>query len=133
MSLTGQDRAQFVSDYSRALVTSWSNEAFSRQLDDEPRIALAQVGITLPADARVHVVRPTARPDDQYANGVDRQLELYESGLATGLFEFYFPDAPLLDTSELAMAELHGVAAGGIWDPYCCSCCPSCCSASGTP
>ena len=36
MSLTGQDRAQFVSDYSRALVTSWSNEAFSRQLDDEP-------------------------------------------------------------------------------------------------
>jgi hypothetical protein len=131
MSLTPEKRAAFVTAYTRVLVNTWSGEAYAHQLDTDPLAALAQAGVDLPAGAAVEVVRTAAEPADGASGGIDAQVELYELGLTGRTFTFYIPAPPHIPTEQLESGELHGIAAGGIWDPYCCSCCPNCCSASG--
>lgn len=122
MTLSPQDRAEFVNSYTRALITAWSSEEYASKLAQNPREALAEAGIELPADSTVDVVR--AIPDGPREGSVDIQVELYERGLETGHFEIRIPEVPQIDTSELTESELEGVAAG--MDIYCC-CCPCCC------
>jgi hypothetical protein len=121
MSLSPQERAEFVNSYTRALITAWSSEEFSNQLSQDPRGALADVGITIPEGASLDVVR--AIPDGKRDGSVDIQVGLYEEGLNTGHFEIRIPEVPQVDTAELTDSELEGVAAGDI---NCC-CCPCCC------
>jgi hypothetical protein len=125
MSLNPQERAEFINSYTRALISAWSSEEYSSKLAREPRVALAEAGIELPADATVDIIRAIpdqARPTE--TGGVDIQVELYERGLESGHFEFRIPEVPQVDTAELSESDLEGVAAGV--DINCC-CCPCCC------
>lgn len=131
MTLTADSRAAFVTAYTRVLISSWSDDAYSDKLDSDGPAALREAGVELPAGADVQIVRTDADPADNGESGIDAQVELYDQGLQSGAFTFYIPSAPQIPTEQLASGELHGVAAGGVWDPYCCSCCPNCCSASG--
>lgn len=121
MTLSQQERAEFVNSYTRALISAWSSEEYSSKLARDPRAALAEAGIELPAGGSVDVVR--AIPDGPRDGSVDIQVDLYEQGLASGHFEFRIPEVPQVDTAELTESDLEGVAAGDI---NCC-CCPCCC------
>jgi hypothetical protein len=124
MSLNPKQRAEFVNSYTRSLISAWSSEEYSSKLARDPRAALAEAGIELPAGSTVDIVR--AIPDKAGPNeggGVDIQVDLYERGLASGHFEFRIPEVPQVDTAELTESDLEGVAAGDI---NCC-CCPCCC------
>ncbi len=131
--LTAQDRAAFVSAYAKTLVSSWSDTNFIQLLLADPVAVLAVQGITLPTGIQVTVVpMPRSAVDPSGTDsGTDAQVELYARARDGEPFTLYLPDPPAVDLAELSSSELHGVAAGGIWDPYCCSCCPSCCSAAG--
>lgn len=131
MAITEEQKNNFVDAYTKALVTSWSSEEFAAKLESDPRAAFAEVGLELPADARIEVVRNignTETPEGDAEQGesqgsLDLQLGLYEKGLETGYYEFHMPETPQVDTAELNIDELADVAGGGV---YCC-CCPCCC------
>lgn len=134
MTITEEQKNNFIDAYTKALVTSWSSEEFADKLESNPRAAFAEVGLELPADATIEVLRnlgksatPEGAPQDQdtqsEGGSLDLQVGLYEKGLETGHFEFHMPETPQVDTDELGLDELADVAAGGV---YCC-CCPCCC------
>ncbi len=136
MSISEEQKNNFIDAYTKALVTSWSSEEYAAKLESDPRAAFAEVGLELPADARIEVVRnigktepPEEGAQEQGTQGeggsLDLQVELYEKGLETGHYEFHMPETPQVDTSELDLDELADVAGG--WTVYCC-CCPCCCS-----
>jgi hypothetical protein len=121
MALSPQARAEFVNAYTRVLVTAWSSEEYAHRLDATPHEALAEAGLTLPADADIVIVRTI--PEGTRDGGLDLQVELYEQGLSSNRFELHVPDSPHIDTTELSDGDLDGVAAGII-----CCCCPCSCS-----
>lgn len=123
MALSPQDRADFINAFTRALITAWSSEEYSARLESQPVEALREVGVHLPEGADVQVSR-AVRDEPGGQNELDEQVDLYESGLATGHFVFHIPETPQLDTSELTEGELDDIAAG--WSVGCC-CCPCCC------
>jgi hypothetical protein len=121
MALNPQQRTEFVNAYTRVLITAWSSEEFAARLDSNPRAALAESGLELPAGAEVVLVRNI--PEGHHESNIDVQVALYERGLETGTFEFHVPETPQIDMAELSEGDLDSIAAGGI---YCC-CCPCCC------
>jgi hypothetical protein len=123
MALSAEARAEFVNAYTRVLITGWSSEQYDRKLDTNPREALAEAGLELPAAAEVVVVR-TAPSDDA---SLDTQVELYELGMATGRFEFHVTGAPQVDMAELIEGDLEYVAAAD--NTVTCSCTPCTCCA----
>lgn len=127
MSLSTQQRKSFVDSYSRAVLTSWADEAYVQRLQQDPRAALAEVNLDLPAGATIDVVRHEGTSVDQGSGDLSSQVALYEEGLRTGRFVLHFPETPQIDTSELDTSELTSVSAG---TEYCCCCCPSCSSCS---
>jgi hypothetical protein len=125
MALDNLRKTQFVNGYTRALITAWSDEEFSGRLVRDPVPALREVGLELPAKARVTLVRDVPQGDRE--PDLDKQTALYEEGLASGHFVLYVPETPMIDMAELSEGELDGVAAG---TEYCCCCsCPGCSSA----
>lgn len=124
MALDPQQRAEFVNSYTRVLISAWSDEAFSAKLASEPRTALAEADLELPADAEVVIV--TQAPDGHEQGNLDVQVDLWERGLETGRYEFHIPATPTVDAAELSEGDLSDVAAG-VLDAcnYCC--CPCCC------
>ena len=126
MAVTEAQKNEFIDAYTKALLTSWSNDDYAARLESDPRAALAEVGLVLPENATVTIGRgePTSAQAEQSQEGrLDRQVALYEAGLQSGNFEFHIPATPQLDTSELDVDELAEVAGGDI---NCC-CCPCCC------
>ncbi|AKU15598.1 hypothetical protein [Luteipulveratus mongoliensis] len=121
MALSEQARADFVGAYTRTLIAAWSNEEFAAKLESDPRPALAENGIELPADAKIKVDR--SDPSDGHQGTLDTQVALFEEGQKTGVYEFHIPTSPQVDMAELNEDELAGVAGG---DFYCCPCC--CCT-----
>ncbi|MEV8566875.1 hypothetical protein AB0436_15130 [Streptomyces sp. NPDC051322] len=122
MALDPRARAEFVNGYTRALITAWSSETFAAKLGTDPRTALAEAGLTLPDDAEIIVVRTV--PEGQQDGNLEVQVGLYETGLATGRYEFHIPETPQIDMAELSEGDLADVAAGGT--SCCCPC--SCCT-----
>jgi hypothetical protein len=122
MSLSPVDRVRFVNAYTRSLITAWSSEEYSDLLARDPRCALVESGVALPADSVVDVVRDV--PDDAGEDDIDMQVELYEQGLRSGRFVFRIPLAPRVRTVELSDGDLDAVHAGVAG----CSCSPCCCS-----
>jgi hypothetical protein len=111
-------RADFVSGYTKILTNAWSDEAFRARLTSEPREALAENGLSVPASADVKIVTGVAGEPS-----LEDQVERWAKGETSGEYELFVPDQPQIDTSELSESELEGVAGG---DTYCCSCCPCC-------
>lgn len=112
--------------YLQFLIKDWTDEAFSQRIDSDPRSALAEVGLELPANVTVQVVRHAAGEVDPYAEqgneaALDVQAALYEKGLETGVMQLHLPAAPTSEGAELSETELDEVAAGTV--PCCCCCC----------
>jgi hypothetical protein len=123
VALNARARAEFVNTYTRLLITAWSSEEFSQQLATDPRAALAEAGLEIPAGGEVVLVRTI--PDAKHGGNLDLQVALWEKGLASGRYELHIPETPQLDTVELDEDDLSGVGSGG----FACCCCPcSCCT-----
>jgi len=113
-------RADFVSGYTKILTNAWSDDSFRDRLASEPREALAENGLNVPAGAKIEIVSNVA--GDQ---SLEDQVALWEQGAGSGEFRLYVPEEPQVDTSELSENELEAVAGG---DSYCCCCSPCCTS-----
>jgi hypothetical protein len=120
MALNPEQRAEFVNAYTRVLIRSWSDEAYAAQLRSDPRAALAESGLELPSGSQATIVGQA--PEGHQEGNLDVQVALWETGLATGRFEFHIPATPVVDEAELSESDLSDVAAGC---RYCC--CPCCC------
>jgi hypothetical protein len=121
MTMTPQERAEFVNAYTRVLITAWSSGEYADRLVSNPKAALRECGIEVPADATVEVVRLI--PDGHHEGSLDVQIGLWDRGNETGSYELHVPETPQVDTAELSEGDLDSIAAG---DVYCC-CCPCCC------
>jgi|SRR5690625_192197 len=117
-------REEFVSSYTTLVTRAWSDEDFARQLEERPREAAAEAGLTTPQGSEVVVLRefPEEPGADERAK-LDNQFALWNIGHQTGRFELHVPSTPALDTSELSEDELENVAGGVV----ACCCCPCCC------
>ncbi|MEU8268720.1 hypothetical protein AB0B89_16305 [Sphaerisporangium sp. NPDC049002] len=128
MALNPAERTEFVNSYTRVLITAWSSEEFSAKLDSNPREALAEAGLELPAGAQITLVRTV--PEGHHDTNLDVQVGLWERGLDTGVFEFHVPETPQIDMAELSEGDLDSISAGvspdSAIDINCC-CCPCCC------
>lgn len=114
-----RERAAFVSAYTKILTAAWSNEAYAARLAADPVAALAEHGLTVPAQSSVRIIREVAGEPD-----LEAQVRMWENGKATGRYELLVPNTPQIDTRELSEADLEAVSGG---DTYCC-CCSPCCS-----
>jgi len=121
MTMTQQERAEFVNAYTRVLITAWSSAEFADRLVTDPNAALRECGIELPASATIALVRQI--PEGHHEGSLDVQIALWERGQETGTYELHVPETPQVDTAELSEGDLDSIAAG---DFYCC-CCPCCC------
>jgi hypothetical protein len=130
MSLSPGQKADFVKAYTRALVTSWSDEEYAGRLVAHPHEALAEVGLYIPADASVEIVRTApgdspetgeaSRPAAENRRGqLDHQLALWEEGLRTGQVVLHIPATPQVNATDLELDDLADVAGGLL-----CCCCP---------
>ncbi len=122
MALNPQERAEFVNTYTRVLITAWSSEDFSNRLAQDPKAALAEAGLAVPAGAEVDIVRTA---EDSPEASLDSQVQLWETGIATGRYVLYVPETPQIDMAELSEGDLDAVAAGNVIIACCCS--PCCC------
>lgn len=116
----------FRDHYLQFLIKDWTDDAFSRQIDSDPVSALAEVGVTIPDNVTVQIVRHPAgevNPYEDQSNeaALDVQAALFEQGLLSGTVQIHLPAAPAADSEELSEADLTEVAAGEI--PCCCCCC----------
>ena len=92
MTLSEQERADFVGGYTRALINAWSIEEFAAKLDEDPKAALTEVGIAIPDDAEVRVDRDVAGSSAGHGGGsLEDQVHLYEEGQASGVYRFSIP------------------------------------------
>ena len=123
MALSPQDRTAFVNAFTRVLINAWSSEEFAGRLDSDPKTALRESGLDIPADAEVVLVRQF--PDGQAEGDLDVQIALWERGLESKVYELHIPETPQVDTAELTEGDLDSIAAGLMI--YAC-CCPCSCS-----
>ena len=124
MALSPQDRTAFVNAFTRILINAWSSEEFAGRLDSDPKTALRENGLEIPADAEIVLVRQF--PDSQQEGDLDVQIALWERGLETNVYELHIPETPQVDTAELTEGDLDSIAAGNILIYACC--CPCSCS-----
>ncbi|MYW05538.1 hypothetical protein [Streptomyces sp. SID3343] len=121
-----RERAAFVRSYTKVLTAAWSNDEYAARLETDPRAALAENGLELPAGATVRIVRNLGGEPD-----LEAQVELWEAGTESGDFELRVPNSPQIELRELSEADLESVAGGTqeVRDDttYCCCCSPCCC------
>jgi len=121
MALNAQERAEFVNAYTRVLITAWSSEEFSNRLGQDPKAALSEAGLGIPADANVDIVRTVTEGAAEAS--LDSQVELWETGLESGRYVLYVPETPQIDMAELSEGDLDAVAAGLTIASSCTPCC----------
>lgn len=121
--MNADQKNEFTSAYTQALVKSWGDDAYAARLENDTAAALAEVGITLPQGAHVAVVRHVSEGPIEEAETtryLDQQASLFEKGQETGYFEFHLPAAPQVQAENLDEVELSGIAGG--FEPCCCCC-----------
>jgi len=123
MALNAQERAEFVNSYTRVLITAWSSEDFSNRLAQDPKGALTEAGLTIPANAQVEIIRSVTESSPEAS--LDSQVQLWETGIASGRFVLYVPETPQIDMAELSEGDLDAVAAG-LTVACCCTPCCTC-------
>ena len=127
MTLTATEKNDFSTNYLQFLVKTWTDEGFATKADSNPREALAEAGIELPADASVELVKHTGDDAESYAEGLDNsaamdaQVALFEKGQTSGHYRFHLPGVPNVETEDLNAIDLSAVSGG--FDPCCCCCC----------
>jgi len=111
------ERSKFVGAYTKLLTQAWSDEAFMKRVRSDPRPALEELGLTVPAGTKISI------EDTKGEGNLDTQVSLWEEGIASGEVTLYVPEVPQIDTAELSESELANVAGG---TTYCCCCSPCC-------
>src|SRR6266516_3350139 len=115
-----RERAAFISAYTKILTQAWSDDAYARRLETDPRALLAAEGLRVPAEAEIQIMRATdAEPD------LEKQVGLWFESAGTGVCVLYVPHVPHVESKELSEADLEAVAGG---DVNACSCCSPCCT-----
>jgi hypothetical protein len=127
MTMNAQERTEFVNAYTRALITAWSSEDFSQRLAQDPKAALTEVGLNIPASAEVELIRTSPAGTGGEAD-IDTHVALWESALSTGHYELHIPEAPQIDMAEIIEGDLNTIVDVTV-PPCSSSCCPDyCCS-----
>ncbi|USQ81846.1 hypothetical protein NF556_09440 [Ornithinimicrobium faecis] len=121
--IDSQTRA-FTDAYTRALTSSWASDDYAERLQSDPRAALEEVGLSVPPQAQIEIVR-TQITDDSDEEGLEAQIAMWLEGHRTGTYRLLIPDPPELDTAELDLDDMATIGGGFA----CCCCGPcSCCS-----
>jgi hypothetical protein len=84
-----RERSAFVSAYTKVLTAAWSNDDYVTRLEENPRTALAEQGLELPASATVRIVRDIGGDPD-----LEAQVALWGAGKTTGVYELRVPSSP---------------------------------------
>ena len=124
MTMNAQERTEFVNAYTRALISAWSSEDFSQRLAQDPKAALTEVGLNIPAGAQVELIR-TIPADTGAEADIDTHVALWESAHSTGRYELHIPETPQIDMAEFSAGDLDAAVA----PTACCCCTPCCCGA----
>jgi hypothetical protein len=120
-------RATFISDYAKVVVSLWHDPQFAAQLNADPAAALASCGLPTRPGAKFNIVRSVSGSGD-----IDVQVNAWERGATTGEYTLYLPPneeavhTVQLDTQDLE--QLHGQQRGvaEAATDACCSCSPCC-------
>jgi hypothetical protein len=102
--MNSADTDDFVHRYAQLLTRAWCEESYDDLLSADPRAALAQVGLRVPAGAEVAVVRTGPSPPD-----LRIQLSLWTDAAGSNRFVLHVPP---LDARTLAGDELDNVVGG---------------------
>jgi hypothetical protein len=123
MELTEQE--EFVTAYTKVLVSAWTDQEYAGRLESDPAQALAEHGLTVPEGAEVVVTRVI--PEESAGGGVEVAVGKWEAGKISGTYVLSVPATPQVDLSELSEDDLLSIS-GGLSISHCC-CTPCCCCA----
>ena len=123
MELTEQE--EFVTAYTKVLVSAWTDQEYAGRLESDPAQALAEHGLTVPEGAEVVVTRVI--PEESAGGGVEVAVGKWEAGKISGTYVLSVPATPQVDLSELPEDDLLSIS-GGLSISHCC-CTPCCCCA----
>ena len=136
--MEGAERTAFVNQYTKLVITAWSDEGVMNRLKSDPTKVAKEFGLDVPAGASVKLISQIPTEGDHSPN-LDVQLRDWDAGKDSGVYTLHVPETPQIDTEELDELELTtisgGRAASGAagtagtvgGDNYCCCCCPCCC------
>jgi hypothetical protein len=121
-------RAAFISDYAKVVVSTWNDARFAAELEAHPASALASCGLQTQANAKFNIVRSPSGSGD-----IDLQVNAWERGETTGEYTLYVPPSERsVQSVELDSQDLESLRRDspdlsiGTIINHCC-CCPCCC------
>ncbi len=116
---------EFVAAYTKVLVASWTDDAYAARLDADPRDALAEHGLHVPAGSQLVVTRSIPRSHAE--GGVEVAVSKWEAGRTTGIYVVSVPASPEVELGELSDDDLLSISGASLLS---CCCCTPCCSCS---
>ncbi|MGI8592425.1 MAG: hypothetical protein ACR2M5_15845 [Nakamurella sp.] len=119
------EQEEFVTAYTKVLVSAWTDQEYAGRLESDPAQALAEHGLTVPEGAEVVVTRVI--PEESAGGGVEVAVGKWEAGKISGTYVLSVPATPQVDLSELSEDDLLSIS-GGLSISHCC-CTPCCCCA----
>lgn len=128
---TPEAKSDFLQRYANVVAMSWADDDYLHRLLKNPNAVLGEAGIPVKEGARINVVTMESTGHGT----MDNQLELWEKGAQTGVYDFVValkPEGWTPENVELSDAQLMAVA-GGLEqtsmdiDISCCCCSPCCC------
>ncbi|MFE7439454.1 hypothetical protein ACFU7X_03155 [Streptomyces chartreusis] len=94
----------FASRYARLLTRAWCEDAYDALLSSDPRTALSHVGLEIPDDAQIAVIRRGTCPPD-----LELQTTLWMDAADSKRYVLHVPP---LDAEALALDQLDHVVGG---------------------
>ena len=121
------ERNEVLKSYGNFVAKLWEDESILSALQADPHTVLSDYGFDIPKDAEVNLIVRDINLD----GSPDTQVELFDKGEETGVYDFIVPlrpegmelqDIPLQD--EVLELVAGGAAMAGCCP--CCTCCPCC-------
>jgi hypothetical protein len=100
------NKQQFLDSYKTVLTRAWSDDAFMKQLQADPKATLADNGISTGSDEQVEIMNSPAAEKIS----ADKVMEHWDT--STSKHKLYLPQKPAAADRELSESELSGVAGG---------------------
>ena len=116
---------EFVAAYTRVLVASWTDDTYAARLDTNPRDALAEQGLHVPAGAQLILTRVI--PASHHDGGVEVAVDKWAAGRTSGVYVLSVPASPEVELGELSDDDLLSISGASMLS---CCCCTPCCSCS---
>jgi hypothetical protein len=90
---------EFERRYGTLLLRSWTNDDFLAELLSRPPSALKAVGLDVPADVSVDIVRHTEGAED-----LSKQFAMWREGLKSKSLKIIVPEVPIVKGGDTASA-----------------------------